>query len=412
MNAWGAKLLLVLFAATTAGQPPTAQVTEPKPNLEVTGRVVNGRTGQPLPGVHLALRGDSQKNKTLTGYDGTFSIHAPEVRRYFLGAARSGFWFRMIEVNLTALAAGKDIVLKMWRHPVITGIVTDPSGEPIEGATVSAYRKHFGNNGVSFAERNNRATTDDRGIYRIIDLKPRNYVVLALPAPEPSLPGELHYAFAPVFHPNGDSLSGAGEQRLTWGTQLSGIDFQFRRAGETAVAGNLVLGSGNRRVPGQQVTLVKTDGPFVQEFGRVTTTSNGVFVFDGLSPGEHLAVTEFRHPESRAMVYGQQAVRLLDSMTVSCVIQVETGHNISEKVVFEADFEETPTRRKGAFGLQISIDPVGPRIHRFYGEHNPKSAAWDTGELLALAMPPSVYRLCLTARGLSEANLRVRQTIE
>ena len=89
MNALGAKVLLALLAAMIAGRTAVAQRTEPKPDLGVSGRVVNGLTHQPLPGVHLALRGESHGNKTLTGYDGTFSFDAPQPRQYFLSAARS-----------------------------------------------------------------------------------------------------------------------------------------------------------------------------------------------------------------------------------------------------------------------------------------------------------------------------------
>jgi hypothetical protein len=69
-----------------------------------------------------------------------------------------------------------DVTIIMWKFGVITGTVVDEAGEPIVNANVRAYRRTYlaGRRGY-VAGRVTR--TDDRGLYRLWDLTPGDYIV-------------------------------------------------------------------------------------------------------------------------------------------------------------------------------------------------------------------------------------------
>jgi hypothetical protein len=109
----------------------------------------------------------------------------------------------------------------MWRHGVITGTVLDEAGEPVIGIRVQAFlgshvagRRRYGP-GAS-------ATTDDRGVYRIAQLLPGEYLV-AVPSKQTSIPTEV----MDVFFAGGSTRA----QRDELGREMKEIDAAVVPAG-------------------------------------------------------------------------------------------------------------------------------------------------------------------------------------
>ena len=114
-----------------------------------------------------------------------------------------------------------DVEIRMWRHAVITGTVLDEAGEPVIGIRVQAMggghvagRRRYGA-GAS-------GTTDDRGVYRIAQLVPGDYLV-AVPSKQTSIPTEV----MDVFFAGGTTRA----QRDELGRELATIDAPVVPAG-------------------------------------------------------------------------------------------------------------------------------------------------------------------------------------
>jgi hypothetical protein len=72
------------------------------------------------------------------------------------------------------------VVITLPRGSVITGVVVDEHGEPSPGTTVRALRYQI-QTGEKTLQQAGQDQTDDRGVYRIFQLQPGEYMVSAAP---------------------------------------------------------------------------------------------------------------------------------------------------------------------------------------------------------------------------------------
>jgi hypothetical protein len=96
-------------------------------------------------------------------------------------------------VALTAAEKSTALVVRVWKNAAITGTVTDEAVEPVVGLQVRALARTaslgsqsdpagFVRVGVRpFTAAATPALTDDRGVYRLANLTPGDYLVAAAP---------------------------------------------------------------------------------------------------------------------------------------------------------------------------------------------------------------------------------------
>jgi len=114
-----------------------------------------------------------------------FTLHAGFVKQNYRsrGSAEDG--------AVLSLHVGQkvdDVLFRLTRAAVITGILTNENGEPLTGALVAALRKftedEIEDQGVTATQQRpmnivGASRTDDRGQYRIFGLNPGEYYVRA-----------------------------------------------------------------------------------------------------------------------------------------------------------------------------------------------------------------------------------------
>ena len=172
------------------------------------------------------------------------------------------------QVRLQPDEKKSDFRLKMIPTGEITGVVTDSSGEPVEGANVTAE----GGAGQS------GGTTDEKGQFRIGGLGPGKYRVragranLQLP-PEIRTDGTIDLHYADTYYPGVLTSKEAARVEVRPDGNSSGVDIQLKPVPWVRVSGKVV---GKNRSSGQmfvtvskgsqiggQGTIVKPDGTFV-----------------------------------------------------------------------------------------------------------------------------------------------------
>ena len=208
-------LLALLLAQTPAPSPSSGQI-QPADAL-VAGRVVDAVTGKAVTGVVVTLtpraapgapplpvpaRGEipdptTQPVRVLVDAGGRFAFTALRAGHYDVTAARRGYVAGAFG-KLRADGAGipfaldpserrTDVVIRVWKHASIAGIVVDEANEPVVGVSVFLQRREWIGGELRLNAAPSTATTDDRGAYRIGSLLPGDYLVV-VPSTQDTIP--------------------------------------------------------------------------------------------------------------------------------------------------------------------------------------------------------------------------------
>jgi hypothetical protein len=172
----------------------------------IVGRVVDAATGQPVPEaqVTVAARADVPQPggpvRLVPGPDGRFVVRDLPAGNVMLSAQAPGYLNGNHGQADPNRPAGRPIVIspknrvveavvRLWKHAVVTGTVTDEANDPAINIMVRALRRTYANGRPRYT---NAATgrTDDRGAYRIAALAPGDYVI-AVPQTQTTMPAAL-----------------------------------------------------------------------------------------------------------------------------------------------------------------------------------------------------------------------------
>jgi Carboxypeptidase regulatory-like domain len=251
-------LLAIGFAIAPAiclAQQPPASPTSPTTPASgdandqlatIAGTVLSANTGEPLKKAHVDL---SQKgtesddpNKqpfgATTDAAGHFSIDKIPAGSYDLEVSRADYLPSHYGQDkpdkpgaTLSLATGQkiaDLLFRLNRMGIITGRVRDEDGDPVRGASVVSM-VHRTVAGKSKIEPNGSDNTNDLGEYRIVDLTPGRYSIVATPPGVGSARGSYRQReeYVPVYYSGVTDSERASTLDVKSGDELSGIDFVF-----------------------------------------------------------------------------------------------------------------------------------------------------------------------------------------
>ena len=362
MVALDAVLLTVVIAAAQTPEPTVKPVSPP--SGLVLGRVVDAGTGRPIPGAVVSIDGTGAPSGTggpqpraMTNASGNFVFRKVPQGSFALTATRSGYvdggYGRRRpggSLGVLQLESGErvgDITIRMWRHGVIAGTVSDEAGEPLVSVQVRAFHRRYvaGRRRIAQAAT---ATTDDRGAYRFPNLAPGEYLVafvsreISMPASTaellrspagsdpkaqelqrermtlgsvplpPGSPGTMQigqmirqvdmnaptpppasengplFIYPTQFFPGVSNVTRAAAIQIGSGQQRDGIDFSLRPVRSARVSG-MVMGPDG---PAANIALRLV--PAGEEFATDLETSNtmagpdGEFTFLGVPAGQYV----------------------------------------------------------------------------------------------------------------------------
>jgi 5-hydroxyisourate hydrolase-like protein (transthyretin family) len=228
-------------AAPASGDPNDQLAT-------IAGTVVSANTGEPLKKAHVVLSllgedpgeaGDPNKQAPTATTDaaGHFSIDKIPAGKYDLEVTRTDYVTARYGqdqpdkpgATLTLAPGHKiaDLLFRLNRMGVITGRVLDEDGDPIRGvAVVSMLHRTAGGKPKIDATGSDR--TNDRGEYRIVDLLPGRYSIVATPPLMPTMSGSPQQSdYLPTYYSGTTDSARASTIEVKSGDELSGIDFAF-----------------------------------------------------------------------------------------------------------------------------------------------------------------------------------------
>ena len=307
-----------LAAVGAAGQAPPPPRDPGQPARPCSGgrgnrcRLGNGRgVRAACPGARVTLSANDigVTRSTETDALGRFSFAALPAGRYNLGASKPGHVSALYGQTRPGrpgtpiqLTDGQrfDAKLQIHRGGVLTGTIVDEHGEAVPNTQVRVLR-YMTQGGHRTLQSTGTGSTDDRGIYRVFNLQPGDYVVCATPprnaasqtdarlreidatrqralamaktdeaaarelaARADSLQAqtseeEQSTGYAPVYYPGTTSSAEAGTIALGVGEEKPGLDFQFQRVPVARVEG-LVVNPTGQPLQNIQVSIVNAAG--------------------------------------------------------------------------------------------------------------------------------------------------------
>jgi len=308
-------LLALAFALQT--QPPRDARRSASGAASIRGRVMSDESRpRPLRRARVTLsRGpvDLAEN-AITEDDGSFTFSSVPAGRYTLAVAKEGYVPMMYGARRPARPGTpidlherevKELTVRLPPGSVITGLVTDAAGQPVQGAAVSALASTFdgatGERLLALAGQT-ASTSDDRGEYRIYGLAAGEYFIavqplIADPGPQSSAPPEFRIsnprgravAPVPVYFPSTTDGGRAQPIAVGVGEERDGIDIRCENVPLASIGG---VAAAPPRAGPTHVTLNRT-GDSQMEYLRIARADQtGQFMFAAVPPGRY---TVFAH---------------------------------------------------------------------------------------------------------------------
>jgi hypothetical protein len=229
--------LALTAAAPLPAQPPSGPSNR---NCSVEGTVTNAATSERLRKAYVRLEPATGKGTTYPGATddhGVFVIPNMAAGAYRLISEKQGFLdgrYGGLQANVVlALSPGEnlsDADLALTPQAVMSGRVLDEDGDPWTHAVISVYRTAW-KNGKRELEGFNSQDADDQGNFRIAQLPPGQYYVVALP--DAGWEDRNHAARSPrhqpTWYPAASELQAANPVALTAGEERGGIDIRLKR---------------------------------------------------------------------------------------------------------------------------------------------------------------------------------------
>jgi hypothetical protein len=334
-----------LFACILTAAPLLSQA--PQQSGSVSGKVVNSVTGQAVKKAVVTLRGGSGQNSYVTGSDpsGKFQLDNVQPDKYMATAEAEGYSGTLrTGQKLIAVAAQQevsDVEIRIAPLSIISGKVLDESGQPLDGAAVAALRYDY-SGGSKNLQAVGSAQTNDRGEYRIFDLQPGRYYLMAVAirrnaAPMAQggvavgIPGRApqerrvhstvpEEGYAAVYYPGVADVSQTSPQELKPGAEWTGADFKVRPLPAYHIRGRVTgaaaRSGGRNMVRAQPCEADEMPGVGMPNSLQVSLQADARFDVAGAVPGTYCL--SIMQPGARVM-----AVRQLVTVKAGDVDDVE-----------------------------------------------------------------------------------------
>jgi hypothetical protein len=315
-------LLLIVFSLlldASAQQParPRPSQTPARPKTDrgqaISGKVVD-EAGRPIfeatvQAVNVGLSGKDLKlaplttRSVITDENGNFSFELLSPGAYKVAVLAAGYTPAADALSENGspkyYRPGDNLNIRMLKGGVITGSVTNQSGDPLVGVRVRALKVKDSEGravrGIAMGDMRmmKEWKTDDRGIYRIYGLEPGKYVVSAgSKGFNPMMGGEFD-SDAPTYHPSG-TRDMAAEVGVQAGQESAGIDIRYRDQKGYIISGQISNASEADSAAALAV-LVLTNAltgnlenwSLASGFGAISQDGKRAFALTGIAEGEY-----------------------------------------------------------------------------------------------------------------------------
>lgn len=389
-----------------------ADTNEPLAKAEITAVGRGGPIG--FPGTPPPVWSDAQ---------GRFKVRIPGPGSYTIFAARNGFARQQYGERaprrggtaLTVVAGQtiKDIVFRMIPAGVVSGRISDSSGEPLPVILVTLMRATYNADGKRTLEEVGEVPTDDRGDYRIPLVTPGRYFVKAVPPTiSPTQADDIgnqviEPGYVQTYYPGTSDSSQAGSVEIRAGTEAGGIDFRLIRQDLFRIRGR-VIDSGTGKPPlNTFISVFPRDPDVTWESGSSSPNYNsadGSFELKDIVPGAYwVRATMTDGSIFNIKGSARVAVDVTKSDVENAVLTLSSGFSLQGRIGFDGP----PPARPSLEQISVLLHLTDPG--RIGGDLRPVLSKSD-GQFTVENVQPGNYRLralypCVTSARLAGEDL-------
>jgi hypothetical protein len=285
----------VLLATTgmAHAQPRRAPGPQRSGNGSIVGRVFDAATNTPIRRAQIQGTNNELFVDALSDDEGRFQLPNLPQGEWRVTVAKGGYFTWQPGQKRPfdppppiRLARGQRVStdVHLSRGGVITGRVSDDSGEPLAGLRVRVYRAKMVKGYRRLEDVGAADQTDDTGAYRIFGLPPGDYYVAASLRVAP-VDSVVQTTYSPTYYPGTGELAQAQRVRVDLGTESTAI-FPLLPVRTVNVTGSVLTSSG---APANAFLNLVSDAA---EFGTPlglggATQPDGTFTIPDVPPGRY-----------------------------------------------------------------------------------------------------------------------------
>jgi Carboxypeptidase regulatory-like domain len=309
----------------------------PAASREIAGRVIDAIDRSPLPSVELSWAATAVRSANTvieTDSEGRFTLPGATKGGYRIQVRKRGYLTAVWRIPALDENDGRPLTLQMIPSGAISGTVTDAAGRSLPGMRIRVVRSETPLPGTRPLLR--EAVVDDRGKYRVFDLRPGEYSVsLAYGATRTG------YGYA-VFP------AGGGDARkvlVVGGDCPENVDFSLVREARYQVTGSVRTPHGGSATAYSVAVIAR--GPSGAVIASAFTKSDGSFVFSEITPGSYELAA------AGPVVSEIQSPMVVPDHAAFGRIPLEVTSNLEDVLIPVAE------RTRAVLGVRIEKDDAG-----------------------------------------------------
>ena len=256
----------------------------------LSGSVVNSVTGEGIPRALVQINGAIV---TMADANGSFTFEGLAAGRYYLAVRKPGYFSReeatMEAAGPTTVEVGAEshsTTLKLVPEALISGHITDSDGLPVQHLPVQCLKLTIINGRKQWMSSGG-ADTDEDGYYRMSDLTPGTYKIVAGPSQFPALgamakTGKELAGYGAAYYPGADDGGNSGAARITAGQKLT-VDLSVDAEPFYSVTGALLGPPGAAQV----VLLTRKGLGRSSPYGARVRSDSGTFEVRMVAAGDY-----------------------------------------------------------------------------------------------------------------------------
>lgn len=350
----------------------------------MAGKVLNSATGEPVRKALVSLfsaDGMAPGASGSTDAAGKFEIADLASGTYWLMAAHEGFVppnqngkLRRERVVIAAGEEKRDVIVRLTPLSFITGRIADEDGEPLRRVNIEAMVYQYTSSGRKLASKGD-CFTNDLGEYRIFDLEPGRYYLVA-GSVRPTYGDET---LGPAYFPGTPDAAAATPIEVGAGQPAEGIDLTLHPSKVAHIRGQ-VMNPGNNLTVG----LYHITGNGSGTSSSSVDDPKGKFDLPDVAPGSYTLLAE-------ATIGGQHCAAHLPIQVGSADLEGIELH-LLPPVDIAGQFRIEGKTNARMSRLSLSLEDEGHMAQNLAGGE-PK----EDGSFAVQGLVPGIYQVSVTA---------------
>ena len=347
-------LVLSVVAMAQAQQPAAVKEGAEAPGT-ISGRVVSD-SGEPVPNalVHVRTFNAPNAHTTRTDRDGSFQVNNLDPAAYFVSAMAPAYITPPRESSTNppqTYRPGETVTLTLIKGGVITGTVSNATGEPVVWIGVRVQMVRDADGRVLPRGVMRESPTDDRGIYRVYGLMPGTYVVSAGGPSELTRSSLFMNAFgtdAATYAPS-SWRDEAAEIKVRAGEEVAGVDIRYRAEPGRTISGEVRLPP-NTDTRFSVVLTAAGEGGGRWQSEAVQSPGSQSFSFSGIRDGDYDVIAQTYTQSGGRGVSEQKRISVRGADVTGIVLTAKPFGSVAGRLVIEeTTLAECPGKERPAF---------------------------------------------------------------